>query len=635
MKNGFIKVAAATPRIKVADCDHNAEKIIELSYEASARGVRLIAFPELCITGYTCGDLFTQTALIDGALNALGNIICATSNLDTVIAVGLPMYHKNKLYNCAAVIHHGRLLGVIPKSNIPNYGEFYEKRHFVSGQAVDGRISPFGYGVRFGSKQLFTCVKMPEFCFGVEICEDMWVPNSPSVELAREGAVIMLNLSASNEVIGKAEYRRTLVKSISGRLTCGYVYADAGCGESTTDLVFSGHNIIAQDGAILCETKLFSSELLIGDIDTERLLHERRRMNSFPDANGDYALNEFDMELIPCKPEHPVDAHPFVPSDENLRAERCDLILKMQATGLATRLCAAHTNHAVIGISGGLDSTLALLVTVRAFDMLKLDKKQIIALTMPCFGTTMRTLNNARELCASLGVSLHEINIADSVRQHFIDIGHDESVHDTTYENSQARERTQVLMDTANAVNGLVIGTGDLSELALGWATYNGDHMSMYGVNASVPKTLVRYLVEYVAKTSDEKLSATLYDVLATPVSPELLPAKDGEISQVTEDIVGPYELHDFYLYYMLRWGFTPEKILMLAKAAFADHYTEAYIKKWLRTFYTRFFTQQFKRSCMPDGPKIGSVTLSPRGDWRMPSDASSALWLKWCEENC
>ena len=633
MKDGFIKVAAGTPAIRVADCTYNAARIIALAREADAAGVRLLVLPELCITGYTCGDLFLQQTLLSGALSALARILEETAELDLLLLPGLPFPFGSKLYNCAAVCHKGKLLGLVPKTHIPNYGEFYERRHFASGAGLCETAAPFGYAVPLSANQLFACRALPAFTFGVEICEDLWVPDAPSSLLCREGAAVIANLSASDEVIGKAEYRRLLVCTQSGRLVCGYLYADAGEGESTTDMVFSGHSLIAQNGALLAEHAPFSQGLCIAEFDVLCLASERRRMTTYPQRQGGCQTVFFDMELRPCALSRRVSASPFVPEGDAERAERCELILRMQATGLATRMQATHCAQAVIGVSGGLDSTLALLVAARTLDLLSLPRKNLVAVTMPCFGTTRRTRTNSHRLAQALGATLREIDITAAVAQHFKDIGHDPALHDTTFENCQARERTQVLMDIANQVNGLVIGTGDLSELALGWATYNGDHMSMYGVNASVPKTLVRHLVRYAADTAEDALRTTLLDVLDTPVSPELLPAKDGEISQVTEDLVGPYALHDFFLYYALRWAFPPEKILRLAESAFAGVYDSETIRKWLQNFYRRFFRQQFKRSCLPDGPKIGSVTLSPRGDWRMPSDASAALWLAWAEQ--
>ncbi|MDO4568194.1 MAG: NAD(+) synthase [Clostridia bacterium] len=632
MRYGFVKAAAAVPAIRVADCDHNAGEIIRLAREADARGVRLLVFPELCLTGYTCGDLFMQSQLLCGALSALGAVADGTRELDMGIVVGLPFAYAGKLYNCAAVLHKGALLGLVPKRHIPNYGEFYEKRHFASGRSIGAEASPLGYPVRFGEGQLFVCAGMREFAFAVELCEDLWSPAPPSAALCAAGATIVVNLSASNETVGKAKYRRSLVTSASGRCCCGYVYADAGEGESTTDTVFSGHSMIAQNGVILAENAPFGENLIVADIDVSRLARECARLNAFDEAPEGFSVREFDMQLLPCILERRPSPHPFVPDDDGQRASRCELILRIQAEGLKARLAAARAHGAVIGVSGGLDSTLALLVTARAFDLLKLDRARITAVTMPCFGTTDRTKRNAAALCAELGASLREIDITAAVTQHLRDIRHS-GAHDAAYENAQARERTQVLMDIANIENALVIGTGDMSELALGWTTYNGDHMSMYGVNCSVPKTLVRHLVRYVALNSAQALRDTLLDILDTPVSPELLPPEDGRMSQLTEDIVGPYELHDFFLYYIVRWGFTPEKTLALACAAFDGAYDEACVRKWLKVFCTRFFSQQFKRSCSPDGPKVGSVSLSPRGDWRMPSDASPALWLKWCED--
>lgn len=633
MKDGFVKVGAATPAIRVADCDYNAARIIALAREADAAGIRLLALPELCVTGYTCGDLFLQQTLLEGALRALSRILEETAGLDLLLLPGLPFPSGNKLYNCAAVCHKGKLLGLVPKTHIPNYGEFYEQRHFASGAELSETVAPFGYPVPLSPHLLFACESLPAFTLGVEICEDLWVPDAPSGLLCREGAAVIANLSASDEVIGKAEYRRTLVRAQSGRLVCGYLYADAGTGESTTDMVFSGHSLIAQNGALLAERAPFAQGLCAAELDVQRLASERRRMTTYPQRRGICQTILFDMEPRLSALSR-VPAYPFVPEGGGERAERCELILHMQAAGLAARMRAAHCAHAVIGVSGGLDSTLALLVAARALALLSLPRENLVAVTMPCFGTTRRTRTNAHRLAEALGATLREIDITAAVEQHFRDIGHDPAQQDTTFENCQARERTQVLMDVANQVNGLVVGTGDLSELALGWATYNGDHMSMYGVNASVPKTLVRHLVHYAADTAEDALRATLLDVLDTPVSPELLPAKGGEISQVTEDLVGPYALHDFFLYYMLRWAFPPEKILRLAEAAFAEEYDGETIRKWLKNFYRRFFQQQFKRSCLPDGPKIGSVTLSPRGDWRMPSDASAALWLAWAEQN-
>ena len=622
MKDGFIRVASATPDIKVADCGYNADRIIEMIKQAAENSASVVVLPELCITGYTCGDLFLQKTLLDGAKKALRRIAKETARFEIVSMVGLPMEADGKLYNCAAVINKGKIIGIVPKKNIPSYSEFYETRHFTSWQ---------------GGNTIFRCGKIPELVIGVEICEDLWVPEPPSGKLAAAGATLICNLSASDEIIGKGDYRRQLVQSQSARLVCGYVYADAGMGESTQDLVFSGHNLIAENGVILSESRKFTAGITYGEIDLHRIAAERRRMNTFPSDIIPEAIdrNNVDCSYFSVAPKdieltRKFPPMPFVPSDKSDLDNRCEEILTMQATGLATRLRHIGCKTAVIGLSGGLDSTLALIVAVHAFDMLGLDRKGIIAVTMPCFGTTKRTKSNAHCLAEAYGTTLKEINITKAVRQHFEDIGQSEEVLDVTYENGQARERTQVLMDIANQTGGIVIGTGDLSELALGWATYNGDHMSMYGVNASVPKTLVRHLVSYESShTEDKSLAAVLEDILATPVSPELLPPTEGEISQKTEDIVGPYELHDFFLYYFVRCGFPPRKILRIAEQSFEGSYKKEEIKKWLTVFVKRFFSQQFKRSCLPDGPKVGSVTLSPRGDWRMPSDACVRLWLE------
>jgi NAD+ synthase (glutamine-hydrolysing) len=634
MKDGFIKIACATPDLKVGDCDYNTDKIIEMIKEACSKGVKIICFPELSITGYTCGDLFLQSALLKSAEQNLLRILSETVNMDIISIVGLPIEYVGKLYNCAAVIFSGKILGIVPKTNIPNYSEFYETRHFTSGiDTSEENIIP-DIHCPFGTNQLFRCENMPELTFGIEICEDLWVGDSPSVRLAKNGAAIIFNLSASDEIIGKAEYRRTIVKAKSGSLLCAYAYADAGIGESTQDMVFAGHNIIAENGSVLAESKLFDSSMTVADIDVFRLSSERRRCNTFTYANDIKCISTFYMKLNDTPLERSFPRLPFVPSVKSDLDSRCEEILTMQAVGLMTRLRHIGCKNVVIGLSGGLDSTLALIVTVHAFDMLRLDRSGIHAITMPCFGTTDRTYNNACTLANAYGASLEEINIRDSVNQHFRDISHNPDVHDVTYENSQARERTQILMDKANQLGGIVIGTGDLSELALGWATYNGDHMSMYAVNASIPKTLVRWLVNYEAEISADTLKAVLLDVLDTPVSPELLPPeKDGTIAQKTEDLVGPYELHDFFLYYMMRFGFNPAKIFRIACISFEGKYSPEIIMKWLKKFYWRFFSQQFKRSCLPDGPKVGSVTLSPRGDFRMPSDASVHIWIKELEE--
>lgn len=616
MNDGFLKVGAATPEIRVADCRYNADRIIAAIREASERGVKLLALPELCVTGYTCGDLFFQGTLLNAAEEALERIVSETAGLDLVAAVGVPLRGNGKLYNCAAVFSRGEILGIVPKRQIPNYNEFYEKRYFES----DFRPT------------VFSCRDLPEFSFGVEICEDLWSPCPPSGTLALSGANLILNLSASNEVVGKAEYRRTLVAGQSARLLCGYIYASAGDGESTTDAVFGGHNLIAENGVLLAESALFRNGLLTAEIDLGRLAFERRKNTGFPPA-GEAEKILFELPVTPTELSRDFPKTPFVPSGKADRDSRCETILAMQSAGLKKRLAHTNAKTAVIGISGGLDSCLALLVTVRAMDALNRPRTDIVAVTMPCFGTTSRTKGNAELLCERLGVTLREIDLARSVKAHFEDIGHDGTL-DVTYENGQARERTQVLMDIANQTGGLVVGTGDLSELALGWATYNGDHMSMYGVNASVPKTLVRYIVGYYGETcGDEALSAVLKDILDTPVSPELLPAESDRITQKTEDLVGPYELHDFFLYYAIRWGYAPKKVFRAALRAFGGDYPREVILKWLKTFYRRFFSQQFKRSCMPDGPKIGSVTLSPRADLRMPSDASARLWLDELEE--
>ena len=634
MKDGFIKVAAATPKIKVADCDYNSKQIITLAKTLAKKGVRLAVFPELCITGYTCQDLFFQTALLDGAKSALEDIAKKLAKLDMITVVGLPVAHNGNLYNCAAVLYHGEVLGYVPKQYLPNYNEFYEMRHFT---AWNGENSfEIHDNVPFGTDFIFRCEECEDFSFGIELCEDLWAPCPPSGNLALNGANIILNLSASNEMIGKSEYRRSLVQNQSARLIAGYVYCSAGEGESTQDLVFSGHNIIAENGSVLAESKLFSGEYTISEIDVNKLAFERRKNTSFVTGKNFYhQINaiSFSMSLTATELTRFVTRTPFIPYSTDEKDKRCELILAMQANGLKKRLMHTNAKTAVIGISGGLDSTLALLVCANAMQLLSRPMTDIVAVTMPCFGTTKRTKSNAVKICEALGVTLREINITDSVKQHFKDIGHDINDLSVVYENGQARERTKVLMNVANQTGGLVIGTGDLSELALGWATYNGDHMSMYGVNCSIPKTLIKHLVSYYSKTTDNKqLRESLEDILDTPVSPELLPAKDGEITQKTEDLVGPYELHDFFLYNGIRWGFAPAKVFRLALYAFDGAYDRETILKWLKTFYRRFFSQQFKRSCLPDGPKVGSVTLSPRGDWRMPSDACAALWLKQLE---
>ena len=642
MKDGFVKVAAGTPKIRVADCAHNGEQIITLMRQAVDRGVKVLTLPELCLTGYTCGDLFLQDTLLRGAEEALACVLTETAGLDLVAALGLPVRNPwdNKLYNCAAVIQKGEILALIPKTHIPNYGEFYEARWFATGKDVDVTVELCGQQVWMSPNCVLACETMPGLVLGVEICEDLWAAQPPSGTLARSGVTLILNLSASDEVAGKAAYRRDLVRGQSGRLVCGYVYADAGAGESSTDLVFAGHNMVAENGTLLAETR-FDTGLTISEIDVDRLVYERRRMNTFtpPDTTPmerAHALGvsriSFSLEASDTELTRSVSPSPFVPQGERDRAERCDEILRVAALGLKQRLEHTRAACAVIGLSGGLDSTLAILITAMAFDLLGRDHREILAVTMPCFGTTARTRSNAEILAEELGTSFREVNIGEAVRRHFADIGQSMDDHSVTFENAQARERTQVLMDLANQRGGLVIGTGDLSELALGWATYNGDHMSMYGVNASIPKTLVRHLVAFVADDKGGRLARVLQDILDTPVSPELLPPKDGQIAQKTEDLVGPYELHDFFLYYAVRWGFSPRKVFRLALYALGDRYDRDTLLRWLENFYRRFFAQQFKRSCLPDGPKVGSVSLSPRGDWRMPSDAVAALWLEELE---
>lgn len=628
MKDGFIKLAAATVNIRVADTDYNTDNIICTIERAHKDGAKLIVFPELCITAYTCGDLFLQRSLLLGAAQGLERIRNATKESDITAVVGLPVEVEGSLYNCAAVVNNGHIKGIVPKRSIPNHNEFYEARHFAPGSAEVKYINILGETVPFGGSILFTAPAMPEFCMGIELCEDLWTVSPPSNSHALAGATVIANLSASDEIIAKAQYRKELVSLQSARLFAAYVYADAGYGESTTDLVFAGDNIICENGVVAARSERFKNSYVYAAVDLERLTSERRKTTTFQPCRTGYTYVELDMEQTETELIQFIDRHPFVPSNPAQRRERSEEILTIQSLGLAKRIEHTHAKTAVVGISGGLDSTLALLAAVRAFDWLSRSRRDIYAVTMPCFGTTDRTYKNAVNFARSLGVTFMEVRINEAVLMHFKDIGQDPSSYDVTYENSQARERTQVLMDIANKNGGLVVGTGDLSEIALGWATYNGDHMSMYAVNAGVPKTLIRYLVEYEAeRTNNKTLSATLADILATPVSPELLPPKDGEISQKTESIVGPYELHDFFLYQLVRYGFTPSKILRLAAKAFEGVYERDFILAWLKNFYNRFFSQQFKRSCMPDGPKVGSVALSPRGDWRMPSDASVNLW--------
>ena len=643
MQHGFIKAAAITPELKVADIDYNCEVIIQYMKESEEKKVKIAVFPELCITGYTCQDLFLQDELLEQAILALKRIVVQSKDMEGIYFVGLPMAIDGRLYNMAAGVSRGRILGLVPKIYLPNYNEFYEARHFCSGRNLNTQIQIHGQTVPVGSRLLFCCNEMPSLRIGVELCEDLWVPNPPSIRHALSGANLIVNLSASDEITGKSAYRRDLVVGQSARLICAYLYASAGCSESTQDVVYSGHNILAENGSLRVESELFSTGITLAEFDLKRIEAERRRMTTYENGmdadtnrNGEAAYRRipFSLNMEETELSGFIDPRPFVPSDKTKRDKRCDEIIMIQAMGLKKRLEHIGCRSAVIGISGGLDSTLALLVTVRAFDLLGLDRKGILAVTMPGFGTTARTYENAVSLIKCIGATFREISIVNAVNVHFRDIDQDPDCHDLTYENSQARERTQLLMDLANKTGGIVIGTGDLSELALGWATYNGDHMSMYAVNASVPKTLVRYLVQYFADTTGDKLlSDTLYDVLDTPVSPELLPPEKGQISQKTEDLVGPYELHDFFLYHMLRIGSSPDKIYRLARIAFVDTYTDEFIMKWLRSFYKRFFAQHFKRSCLPDGPKVGSVAVSPRGDLRMPTDACAVVWLKKIDE--
>ena len=630
MRQGFVKVAAVTPKIVVADTRENTKLICEEIRKAEESGAKIIVLPELAITGYTCSDLFLQEKMLREAKQSLLEIAAFTFALDCIVFVGLPLEYNGKLYNVAAVLNNGKVLGFVPKTYLPNYNEFYEARHFTRGmdEVVTVRLDK-DLTAPMGKKLLFVCDTMPELKIGVELCEDLWTPEPPAIRHALNGANVIVNLSASDETTGKDIYRRELVKGQSARLLCGYVYASAGDGESTQDVVYSAHNMIAENGRLLAQSERFQNESIFSEIDILKLNAERRRMTTFEMAEDGYREIGFSLKIEETKLTRYIDPMPFVPGSKVDRDRRCEEILMIQAMGLKKRLEHTHCKSAVIGISGGLDSTLALLVTVKAFDILGMDHKNIKAVTMPGFGTTDRTYDNAVSMIRCLGADFMEVSIKDAVNIHFRDIGHDPKVHDVTYENGQARERTQILMDIANKSGGMVIGTGDLSELALGWATYNGDHMSMYAVNASVPKTLVRHLVQFYADTcGDGKLEKVLLDVLDTPVSPELLPPEDGKIAQKTEDLVGPYELHDFYLYHMLRLGYSPAKIYRLAKIAFAGSYDDATILKWLKTFYRRFFTQQFKRSCLPDGPKVGSVAVSPRGDLRMPSDASSRIWM-------
>ena len=631
MKNGFVKVAAATPDIRVADVEFNTQNIINAMEEAQKNGAKILVFPELCVTGYTCSDLFDHSVLLKASRKALLEIAENTNDKDMLVFIGAPLEVNGKLYNVAAAMNQGEIIGFTTKTFLPNYGEFYEMRQFTPGPQTVREITFEGKKIPFGPQILFQAEGMEELVVAAEICEDVWSPVPPSIQAALEGATVIVNCSASDETIGKDTYRRALISGQSARLISGYIYANAGEGESTTDLVFGGHNIIAENGTILKESSRYVNEIIYSELDLQRITGERRKNTTFQPLDEETLVRvPFTVEETKTFLTRTFPKKPFVPSDEQTRAQRCEEILTIQAMGLKKRLAHTNARTAVVGISGGLDSTLALLVTARAFDMLGRDKKDIIAVTMPCFGTTDRTYQNACEMSKKVGATLIEVPIADAVNIHFRDIGHDPEDHSVTYENCQARERTQVLMDIANKTWGMVIGTGDLSELALGWATYNGDHMSMYGVNASVPKTLVRHLVKYAADdTKDEALKNVLYDVLDTPVSPELLPPKDGDIAQKTEDLVGPYELHDFFLYFMLRFGYEPSKIFRIACMTFDGEYDKETIFKWLETFCRRFFSQQFKRSCLPDGPKVGTVALSPRGDWRMPSDACVAVWMR------
>lgn len=631
MKNGFVKVAAATPDIRVADVEFNTQNIINAMEEAQKNGAKILVFPELCVTGYTCSDLFDHSVLLKASRKALLEIAENTNDKDMLVFVGAPLEVNGKLYNVAAAMNQGEIIGFTTKTFLPNYGEFYEMRQFTPGPQTVREITFEGKKIPFGPQILFQAEGMEELVVAAEICEDVWSPVPPSIQAALEGATVIVNCSASDETIGKDTYRRALISGQSARLISGYIYANAGEGESTTDLVFGGHNIIAENGTVLKESSRYVNEIIYSELDLQRITGERRKNTTFQLLDEETLVRvPFTVEETKTFLTRTFPKKPFVPSDEQTRAQRCEEILTIQAMGLKKRLAHTNARTAVVGISGGLDSTLALLVTARAFDLLGRDKKDIIAVTMPCFGTTDRTYQNACEMSKKVGATLIEVPIADAVNVHFRDIGHDPEDHSVTYENCQARERTQVLMDIANKTWGMVIGTGDLSELALGWATYNGDHMSMYGVNASVPKTLVRHLVKYAADdTKDEALKNVLYDVLDTPVSPELLPPKDGDIAQKTEDLVGPYELHDFFLYFMLRFGYEPSKIFRIACMTFDGEYDKETIFKWLETFCRRFFSQQFKRSCLPDGPKVGTVALSPRGDWRMPSDACVAVWMK------
>lgn len=645
---GYVKAGAAVPKLHLADCVYNKEEILKSIKNAAAKGIRILAFPELCITGYSCADLFFQKPLLAAAEKAVQEIAAETADLELLFALGVPIPADNRIFNCAVVLYRGKILGAVPKTFIPNYSEFYEDRWFAgANDLLSETVSFAGQDVPIGNDILFAADGFPGLQIGIEICEDLWTPIPPSSYQCLYGATLILNLSASNELAAKSAYRRQLVSQQSSRCLSAYVYSSAGIGESTQDTVFSGHSLIYEIGTNLAETKLFQreSQLAFADIDIDLILHERRKHSTFmahlqqPEAQRFYRQISFAMEESPLESsewKRPLSPAPFLPPQDSSLDARCQAIFGIQVTGLARRMEHTHANTLVIGISGGLDSTLALLVSAKACDFLGLDRSHVLGVTMPGFGTTDRTYQNALNLMKALGVTLREISIRDAALQHFKDIGHDPAVHDVTYENTQARERTQILMDLSNQTNGLVVGTGDLSELALGWATYNGDHMSMYGVNAGIPKTLIRVLVNWIAHTDEVSAAASeiLLDVLDTPVSPELLPPDaDGKINQKTEDLVGPYELHDFFLYQILRFGFSPAKVLFLAEKAFLGTYDRDTLLKWLKNFYRRFFTQQFKRSCLPDGPKVGALCLSPRSDWRMPTDAYSRIWLDEVEK--
>ncbi len=630
MKHGFIKVGAVSPQVRIADPMHNAATIIEAARSAANSGVKLLVFPELFVSGYTCGDLFLQETLLNATEAAIMRTASALSDCDIVCVFGAPIRHLGKLYNCAVVACGGRILGIVPKSHMPNYAEFYELRHFstpsddINGSTCDK------FGCRFGTNLIFACREMPEFVLGVEVCEDLWVVDSPSNELTKMGATVIANCSAGDETIGKAEYRRTLISAQSAKTISGYIYCNAGEGESTTDMVFSGHSLIYENGRLLAQRNPFEQGIIISELDLQQLVFDRRRLNGFAPSKNPSHIICFDIHMCDTQLTRRVSRNPFVPSCGTEINDRMRSIIRIQAAGLMRRAEHVNAKSLVVGVSGGLDSCLALIVACVTSELMGKPREYVHAITMPCFGTTSHTKNNAVELCEALGVRLDIIPIENTVKSHFADIGHDERSRNVVYENAQARVRTLVLMDVANEENGLVIGTGDLSELALGWATYNGDHMSMYGVNAGIPKTLIKFLVKHYAEASNNaRLQSVLNDILDTPISPELLPAENESITQITEDLVGPYELHDFFLYYVLRWGFLPEKIYRLAKYAFEGAFDDTTIKKWLNVFYRRFFSQQFKRSCMPDAPKIGSVCLSPRGDWRMPSDACNRAWLE------